>query len=349
MSISLQLNEFTKKTHPDEIALPNWEEYFIKSVETKVIPFDDIFIDDETSNVTKVKTHTSQEISLLQESFSNNANPREFPPAVVYRGAMYSKPYKLVYGYGRTEALKNLRQPEWFFTLLEGLTPDVNTEEALLDIMAVENEGYPKRLNEERDMKLVISGKIERGVIKNNRKAITKYFQDIYGKTRTKSVRGRVVAAVMDAMQTPEPYTEYTSADRLAQWLENHCKGSYSIRGVWNAVRNAYGVGVGEGYAERVIWGALRRYQKYGKITEVIGHVKAPTKKKSLEVRRQEYLRGWENLERTYRACAGEDAVWPVRVIGFAPQDKLRDNNQELIKCVDYYPRNDMRATFRLL
>lgn len=110
-------------TNLDNIALPDYTELGVESVQNIVLSFDQIHIDDITGNVGKVDTHTGAEIEQLRLSFADGVDSQEFPPAVYYRGAAFNKPYVLVYGYGRSEAIRALGQTEWIFTLFSG-TPE---------------------------------------------------------------------------------------------------------------------------------------------------------------------------------------------------------------------------------
>jgi len=313
----------------DKVAVPDWSEYFVESLETKMIPCEHVFVDDLSSNVTKVVTHTSPEIEALQQSFSNGVNLNEFPPAVVYVGPnanKHNKPYKLVYGYGRSEALSNLHTKEWVFTVLKGST------NALQDVMAVENEGYPKRFNEERDMVKFIASKVTRELdpIKNTKAAIKYEVNRIYGKYRNGTVRGRVINAVMERVNTDVPFAEYPSIARVNQWIDNHSLINYTTGGEFNEDTGCFGVVVGYGYAERAIFQAIRRYLKTGNFTDVIGHVKHPTKNISLDMRREQYLQGWRNLEAQLRGVGCD--VFPINFVGFLPQCKRTEDFQNLVE-----------------
>ena len=348
-SNSIPLEDFSSTPNLlDRVAVPDWSEYFVESLETKMIPWEHVFVDDLSSNVTKVVTHTSPEIEALQQSFSNGVNLNEFPPAVVYVGPnanKHNKPYELVYGFGRSEALSNLFTKQWVFTVLKG---DKN---ALQDVMAVENEGYPKRFNEERDMVKFIASKVTREIdpLKNTKKAISKEVNRIYGKYRNKTVRGRVINSVMERVNTDVPFAEYPSLARVEQWLDNHSLINYTTGAKENELGN-YGVVVGWGYAERSIFQAIRRFLDTGKYTDVIGHVKHPTKNVSLGMRRESYLRGFRNLEMQLRAVGC--TVFPINFVGFLPQCKRTEDFQNLVQhksIVDFVQKSKFefeRTTF---
>jgi hypothetical protein len=87
------------------ISIPDWSHANVESVGTKVISFDDIYIDDIDGNKSKVENHSGEEIEALKNSFAGGVDLKEFPPAVRYRGPLYDKPYELIYGFGRCEAI----------------------------------------------------------------------------------------------------------------------------------------------------------------------------------------------------------------------------------------------------
>ena len=142
-------SEYFDNADISKIPVPDWEHLDVispSSNATVKLTWDKIYIDDIDGNITKEEPHTSEEIEALRLSFAAKVDEKEFPPAVIYRGKEYAKPWKLVYGYGSCEALRLLNTKGWFFTNLDG------TEDALEDVQAQENEMLPKRINEEVDM-----------------------------------------------------------------------------------------------------------------------------------------------------------------------------------------------------
>ena len=311
-------------TNTDHIALPDYTELGVESVENIVLSFDQIHIDDITGNVGKVDTHTGAEIEQLRLSFADGVDSQEFPPAVYYRGANFSKPYVLVYGYGRSEAIRALGQTEWIFTLFAG------TPEQMEDVQAQENEGYPKRLNKEVDMRKHLSRKVANGRIKNTEKAITAEFIRIYGKTRDKTCRNRVVKMVMEAADTPQPYILYTSVPKVQDWVSNHSSVEHVIGGEFSEETNSYGVCIGEGYQYRVIMQAVNRYMETGKFTNLIGHVGAPTSKATLEIKRKRFVDQLNTHRQALEYCGL--TTFPVRLLGFLPQEQGKESLKQLVK-----------------
>lgn len=314
------------KDNPSFIPVPDWTHLNVVSVETRVINFNQIYIDDISHNKAKVETHTPEEIETLKNSFAEGVDTKEFPPAVVYRGDEFDKPWALVYGFGRSEALMLNKQKSWYFTVLEG------TEDAMEDVQASENEMLPKRINMEVDMRKFLTNKISKGKIANDEKAIREKFRKVYP-NRDKSVMNRVVQQVMEALNTPQPYILYTSTPRIQQWLENHSSEEYVIEGEYDTKRQMYGTHIKEGYQYRAVISAIKRYSETGEKTYVIGHFSAPTKKATLNSKRKQFIQEFENIRTAMSSCGLN--VWPIEVLGFLPQDKENENLKQLVKVSD--------------
>ena len=319
------------RNNPKAIPLPDWTELGVVSKDTVVLSFKDIYIDDLTGQKGKVQgdTHTPAEIEDLRMSFAAGVDTREFPPAVIYRGEDYDKRWVLVYGYGRCEAVQELDQKEWYFTVLEG------NEDALEDVQASENEDYPKRLNREVDMKQFLARKIHEGKIPNTESAIRSKFRKVYT-NRSKEVMNRVVQMVMEDVNTPNPYVFYTSTPRIRQWLENHSKETYYIEGQYDPVRDMYGVHIKEGYQYRTVMEAIKRYKKTGKKTYVIGHFNAPTAAAPLNVKRAKFIEVFDELRESLEFIGCK--IWPIVILGYFPQIKEWDSWKELVQPLQQQP-----------
>jgi hypothetical protein len=305
-----------------KIPLPDWSHLNVKTKGTIVIPFDQIYIDDITGNQTKVETHTGEEIEALRLSFAGGVDLKEFPPAIVYRGDNYDKPYRLVYGYGRVEAIQVNKQTSWYFTLLEG------GEDELEDVQAAENEVLPKRINKEIDMIKFLCDKVRQGKIPNTEQGIRDKFKKIYT-NRANGVCGRVVQQVMENLNTPQPYYIYPSTARVKQWLDNHSSKLYEIGGELDYNRDMYGVLCKEGYQYRAVLAAIKRYAETGKFTYIIGHFTVPTSKATLEVKRKQFVNELNDILKSLQSCGL--TVFPLKLLGFLPQDRENENLKVLV------------------
>jgi hypothetical protein len=308
------------------IPIPDWTHLNVTSVDTIVLDFDKIYIDDISANKTKVETHTAEEIETLKNSFANGVDLKEYPPAIRFRGDHYDKTHELVYGFGRVEALQLNKQKKWYFTLLKG------DDDGIEDVQAAENESLPKRINKEVDMRKFLIAKIKQGKISNDEKDIRVKFTKVYT-NRDRSVMNRVIQQVMEELDTPQPYILYTSTPRIQQWLDNHSRENYSIEGEYDAKRDMYGVHIKEGYQYRAVIAAIQRYAKTGKFTYVIGHFSAPTKKATLNVKRKQFIDEFDSIRLAMENCGL--TTWPIVVMGFLPQDKEHDKLKQLVKVSD--------------
>jgi hypothetical protein len=316
------------------VPVPDWTHLGVISEDTKIIDFSQIYIDDIGGNSTKVETHTAEEIETLKNSFADGVDLREYPPAVTYRGPQYDKPYVLVYGYGRTEGILLNKQKRWFFTVLSG------NDDGIEDVKAQENEGaLPKRINKEIDMRKFLISKVNNKTIANNEDAIRAKFQKVYP-NRDKTVMNRIIQQVMDQLDTPQPYIFYTSTPRIQQWFDNHSSEDYCIEGEYDAKRDMYGVHIKEGYQYRAVISAIERYAKTGKYTYVIGHFAAPTKKATFTTKRRQFIQEFYNIRSALENCGL--TTWPIKVMGFFPQDKENDNLKVLVKAEPYMPANSL-------
>lgn len=310
------------KENPSFIPVPDWTHLNVLSKETKVISFDEIHIDQINNNTSKVEPHTGEEIEILKNSFAEGVDLKEFPPAVIDRGPRYDKRYALVYGFGRVEAILLNKQKFWYFTVIEG------DGDAIEDVQAAENEAMPKRINKEVDMRHFLAKKIEQGKIANDEKSIRDKFRKIYP-NRDKAVMNRVIQMVMEAVNTPRPFILYTSTPKIEDWLLNHSSEDYEIGGEFDYDRDMYGTHIKEGYQYRAVIAAMKRYADDGKFTYVIGHCSAPTKKATLNTKRKQFLKEFDTIRDVMMACGL--TIFPIKVMGFLPQEKDKENLKVLI------------------
>lgn len=319
VSIENYLNSF----NPENIPLPDWTHLDVKTVGTEKISWDQIYVDDINGNTGKVESHTSEEIENLRLSFSEGVVTSEFPPAVVYRGPMYAQPYELKYGFGRSEALRLLSTTAWYFTVLEG------TEDAIEDVQAAENEGLPKRLNQEVDMRKFLIQKVLSGKTLRDEKAIRAKFRLVYP-NRKKEVENRIVPQVMEALGIETPYILYTSTPKVQDWLKNHSRKDYVVNGEFDNNRKMYGTVMKEGYQYRTIWNAIKNYTDKGYKTYVIYHCGAPTKNSCLNQKRKQVIENFEDMRRRLEKMGVKE--WPIVYMGALPQDRENDDMKELVQ-----------------
>ena len=318
-------SEYFENGNINNVPVPDWSHLNVKSPTsspTVKLEWDKIYIDDIKGNLTKEKAHTAEEIEALRLSFSTQVDTTQFPPAVVYRGKEYAKPWKLVYGYGRGEALRLLKTKGWFFTVLEG------TDDALEDVQAQENELLPKRINEEIDMRKFLIQKVIDGKIDKTEQAIREKFRKVYP-YRRKETMNRVIPQVLAELGVELPYILYTSVPKVQDWINNHSKEEYVIGGEFDNERDMYGVQMKEGYQWRAVINAIITYANTGKKTYVICHCGAPTKKQTFSIKRKKILEVFDNLQSSLEKLGLK--IWPIVVLGALPQDRKNENLKELV------------------
>ena len=322
-------SEYYNNADINNVPVPDWSHLDVTSPtsnSTVRLKWDEIYIDDITGNITKEEAHTAEEIEALRLSFSAQVDTTQFPPAVKYRGKEYAKPYQLVYGYGRSEALRLLQTEGWFFTLLEG------TEDALEDVQAQENEMLPKRVNEEVDMRKFLIQKVTDGKIEKTEEAIRAKFKKVYP-YRRKETMNRVVPQVLKELGVKLPYILYTSKSKVEDWISNHSKEEYVIGEKFDHERNMYGVQMKEGYDWRVVMNAMQTFAETGKKTYVICHCGAPTKKQNFSIKRKKIVARFDHWKSVYTKMGV--TTWPIVLMGALPQDRKNDNMKVLVKMGD--------------
>lgn len=322
-------SEYYNNADINNVPVPDWSHLDVTSPtsnSTVRLKWDEIYIDDIKGNVTKEETHTPEEIESLRLSFAAQVDSTQFPPAVKYRGKEYAKPYQLVYGYGRSEALRLLQTEGWFFTLLEG------TEDALEDVQAQENEMLPKRVNEEVDMRKFLIQKVTDGKIEKTEDAIRAKFKKVYP-YRRKETMNRVVPQVLKELGVKLPYILYTSKSKVEDWISNHSKEEYVIGEKFDHERDMYGVQMKEGYDWRVVMNAMQTFAETGKKTYVICHCGAPTKKQNFSIKRKNIVLRFEHWKSVYTKMGV--TTWPIVLMGALPQDRKNESLKSLVQMGD--------------
>ena len=317
----MTVSDFFSSTEPSNIASPDWSHLNVKTKPTLKLTWDEIYINDDL-NASKVKEHSSEEIQSLKLSFSEKVDIKEYPPAVRYRGGD-REPWELVYGFGRSEALRLLNTEGWFFTHLEG------SDDAIEDVQAQENEKLPKRINEERDMIHFLIQKVNHGHIEKSEKDIKSKFKLVYP-YRPSEVRNRVIAQTLAALGVEQPFITYTSTPKIENWIKNHSREEYVINNDYDKDRDLHVVTMKEGYQYRVVSNAFQTYKETKKKTGVIFHCGSPTKKATLYKKRKQVLEGFNEIRENMESCGLK--IWPIEIIGALPQDRESDNIKELVK-----------------
>lgn len=339
----IPIEYYMQNYNPKDVTVPKWEHLGVSTVDTRKIAFDDIYIVSDTvgdkgENITRAERHTSSEIENLRQSFGRGVDTHEAPPAVIEvpleDRAMYNgKRYKLVYGYGRSEAIKHFVK-YYFFSVLNG------TQDKIEDVMAAENEGpLPKRVNTEADMINFLQRKLSGGLA-NTEEALREKFVQIYP-NQPLSMQNKVVAEVMKLNNTPIIHFSYTSKIHIKDWLVNYCdlnwsKNPHVFNGEYDPDLERCCVVAKSGYAWKNLVAAVQRYHKHGYKTYVFGYISAPDNNSSYKEERKAYLKEWDDLKPPFRSCGMKDENWPVEVYGFLPQQVNKEDMTKIIPASKY-------------
>lgn len=316
---------------PSEIKLPQFFQndgntlQGVKVLENKYILFDDIYIDDEYGNIARQNGQDPVHINSLKMSFAEGVDTSQAPPAVIKRKGTSKKSYELLYGYGRTFAVLELlnNKDGYIFTVI-----DCENESTEIDVKVCENEGLPKALNQEIDIKKAMSLKVQKGYIKNNEDDIRREVKRICAYRKKESI-DRIVQMIFEDCNTPQRYAFYNDS-KANLWIKNHSRENYEL-GAFNPDLNAYVYLVKEGYQYRFIMNAIRNGAKENVKSYCIVHCGSPTPKSTIVQKRKKFIEELEELTNYYKLVSKNgDVVWDI--LGFLPQEKDIDNWKELVK-----------------
>ena len=312
----IQLHEFVEKVDRTKISLQSWSHLGVTTKEVRKILFGDILIDDISGNTTKVVPHTPEEIEALKREFLTGVDLSAHLPAVtkiktVDGEGVQKFQWKLVYGFGRCEALQGLGQKEYLFVELEGC------EDAIDDVKAQENEPLPQRRNTEDDMFQFISEKITSGKVKKTVQAIKAKLKKVYHSRPSQTITKIVDRVLKTHKGIRSQYRLYTSSERIIQWYTHYNSSDLVCSNNYDPLRDMYGRCISSTYLYRLFLGALETYRKTGKFTYFTTHLKAPTKKKNHLKMMQEVYDQYTSIIEDLR-YAGIDVI-PLVFEGFLP------------------------------
>jgi hypothetical protein len=295
----------------------------VKIKDTIKLKFNNIFIDDDSDNLTREHGITPAHVEDLRMSFGQGVDLTQLPPCVIKRNVNgVPKPYELVYGFGRTMALLDLKQKEWYFTEIEA------DEDSIDDVRAIENEPLPKLNNKEQDLKHYLVMKVRKGVLKNEENAIKRKL-NVVALHRKKQSKDRIIQWVLEDCGTPQRYAFYNKG-KAELWLENHSKENYVI-GDLDEARDMYGYLVKEGYQYRFVVNAIRHYAETAKHTYCLAHMGSPSEKSTIPMKRKQFREELDSILGDFKKC-GMKKVNFIHVMGALPQERKIDNWKELIK-----------------
>tara|TARA_Y100000310_G_scaffold270676_1_gene284652 strand:+ start:967 stop:1929 length:963 start_codon:yes stop_codon:yes gene_type:complete len=304
--------DLTKIAQPTFSTIPGVE---VKP--TRIVNFSDIYIEDDFNNLAREHGISPTHVANLKMSFGTGVDLTQYPPAIRKRnGNGLDKPWELVYGFGRTLSLIELKQLKWYFT---EIVVDENTMD---DVRANENEDLPRLSNKEQDLKMVLVNKINKGILKNNESAIRTKLNQI-APYRAKQSKDKIVAMVMGDSNTPQKYSFY-SPGKAHLWIENHSTVEYQIGGELDTKVNQFGYLVKEGYQYRFVVNAIKNYAETGKKSYCLAHMGSPTERSTIPQKRKKFKEELNSLLDSLKKCGMTSNI--CKVMGYLPQEVGIDN-----------------------
>lgn len=276
------------------------------------IKFDDIYIDDEAGNIARADGQDPSHVEDLKFSFSNGVLVNEELGAVVPQPKGSEKPYKLLYGYGRTLSQQELGVEGWAFNVV-----DANQTQQE-DIASAENEPKaPKKNNQERDIINIKSRQVKEGRIPNNEDAIYENLKKTYPRRKKESL-DRIAAGIYETNATPLKYAYYTEA-KIKNWRTNYSSVWFEMDGKWDTARQNFGYTSKIGGLYRTEHRARRKYASTGFKSYVNVFTGQVTKGSTLEQQRISILNEYIQLRVDAYMTYGKDVKFFI-LNGFFPQ-----------------------------
>jgi len=287
------------------------------------IKFDDIYIDDEVGNIARADGQDPSHVEDLKFSFSNGVLVNEELGAVVPQPKGSEKPYKLLYGYGRTLSQQELGVEGWAFNVV-----DANQTQQE-DIASAENEPKaPKKNNQERDIINIKSRQVKEGRIPNNEDAIYENLKKTYPRRKKESL-DRIAAGIYETNATPLKYAYYTEA-KIKNWRKNYASVWFEIDGKWDISRQSFGYTSKIGGLYRTEHRARRKYASSGFKSYVNVFAGQVTKGSTLEQQRVSILNEYIQLRVDAYMTYGKDIKFFI-LNGFFPQAHGSENWSDFI------------------
>ncbi len=282
------------------------------------ISFDDIFIDDEEGNIARADGQDPAHVEDLKRSFSAGVLINEELGAVIKQPAGSPKPYKLVYGYGRTLSLMELGLKGWAYNEIEG------TQTEIEDVQSSENEPKaPKKVNQEKDIIRLKSRQVKEGRLSNNEDVIMANLKKTYPRKYKPSL-ARIAAGIFEDNNTPVKYAYYTEA-KIKLWRENHSKEWFEVGGKWDTKKLEHGFTTHNGGLYRTMYRAAMKYAQDGTKSYVNCFTGTVSKGSTLNQQRQSCIDEYVKLRVNYAIVYGTNPCF-LRLNGLFPQAWGKDN-----------------------
>jgi|TARA_B110000438_G_scaffold65762_1_gene66284 hypothetical protein len=293
------------------------------NVETITLKLSQILIDDKEGNTARNHGTSESDIESLKHSLSKGWDTTEYLPCV-YENPNKNSEYThiLAYGYNRANALELLYGGN-FEMVFDVVTC---TESQLLDIRTMENEGLPKVNNKEIDVVKTMMQKIEKFGFKKDTDEIRKHL-DLICPFRSKQSKDSIVRQIENLAALDTAVYEWNPS-KAKRWSKDYSSIKYNFDG--ELTGNTHTFMCKQGSTYRTYHRMMSRYLETGNPCQVLFHVSRPTKKSSIEAKRQRTMEDWNSgLKRLNDLGCRTDFM---SVAGFLPQEKGKDNWSQLVK-----------------
>jgi hypothetical protein len=312
------------QTSIEQLNPPTPDFSMVKSVVIKKqikLKLKEIHIDDEAGNTARYHGTEQSAVETLEKCLSNGWDSNEYLPAVHKQPENSSYNYALTYGFNRCEVFENLygEDFEMWFDLIEC------DESALYDVRLIENEGLPKSLNKEIDIKNTIMLKIKEGFLDVDEDKIREYIDRVCI-FRSKQSKDNIIKLVKEAANINDKFVEY-SESKAKRWATNYSSIKYKFGG--ELVDGVHTFICKQGSAYRTYHRMIRKYLETKNPCQVVFHVGRPTPKMPAIEKRKATLKSWnEGISNLNKL--GCDTSF-MRVAGFLPQLKGVDHWSKLV------------------
>lgn len=294
------------------------------SVEKKPIKLklSEIHIDDTHGNSAREHGTNPKDVEAMKQSLSKGWITTELFPAVRLLKSRQGYKWELVYGYNRCEAIEDLYGSDFIMCFNV-----INCDETnIRKVRSLENEQLPKACNKESDIKRSICQDIDAGILANDREEILKWL-DAVCPFRNQISKNRILSMVEEEKGTQSKFVSYTEA-KANRWVKDHSAIPFAFGGEIISGKRTFLCKQGSQY--RTCFQMIRRYVKDKVSCQVVFHTDPPTTGATLQKRRQQTLKAWNDLLNSLKLLGADISF--ISVAGFLPQENGVENWSQLVQ-----------------
>tara|TARA_Y100000004_G_scaffold192169_1_gene252247 strand:- start:95 stop:1177 length:1083 start_codon:yes stop_codon:yes gene_type:complete len=296
----------------------------IEVSKAKWIPFEDIHIEETAGNIARIDNEMNTRVKLLKNSFALGIQTNQELGGVQRAERGSPKPFKLLYGFGRTIAQKDLGAKGWAYNIINAGERDLRL------VCSVENEEQvPKKHNKEDDIVYVFNGLIKDNFLDNTQSNIQSRLIQYYPRRDKKSIT-RILGKIMEKSNTPVKYKYYTPSV-MKDWRNDNYIGDFAIDGDKDNSKNMYGFTTKPSGMYRTMHRASTKFHETGLKSYVNCYVGFVKEDKLLNTQRINLIQEYIRLRVKYWSIYGRDVEYLI-LNGFFPQDVEKENKQDFIK-----------------